>query len=104
MKSLYFLLALAVVVGLTGCEKISKPYIITVDRQDQKVAGNMGYLKGTPPPGEDKTGRKRELIAVDMDLVEIKGKPTKETVIVTKQGNKAIFAPFTDSADDKNIK
>lgn len=104
MKSLYFLLALAVVIGLTGCEKISKPYIMTVDRTDQQVAGNRGYMEGTPPEAENKIGRKRELIAIDMDLVEIKGKPTKETVIVTKQGNKAIFAPFTNSADEKNIK
>jgi len=104
MKSLYLVLALAVAIGLTGCEKISKPYVMTVDRTDQKVAGNRGYMKGTPPSAEDKTGRKRELIAVDMDLVSIQGKPTKETVIVTKQGNKAIFPSSSESVDEKNIK
>ena len=30
--------------------------------------GNRGYIKGTPPPPEDKTGRKRPFIAVDVDL------------------------------------
>jgi hypothetical protein len=79
------MLALCVAVGLFGCEKISKPYIMTVDRVDQKVEGNRGYLKGTPPPEKERTNRTRPLIAVDMDLIEIKGRPTQATTIVTKQ-------------------
>ena len=37
MKRWHLILALAVAIGLVGCEKISKPYIMTVDRVDQKV-------------------------------------------------------------------
>jgi hypothetical protein len=85
------LISVAVIaVALFGCERISKPYIMTVDRVDQKVQGNRGYLKGTPPPLKERTNLTRPLIAVDMDLVEIKGKPAQETTIVTKnQANPA---------------
>ncbi len=104
MKAGYFVLALCVSIGLVGCESISKPYITSVDRVDQKVEGNRGFLKGTPPPAEDRTGAKRELITVDMDLVSLQGKPSQQTVVVTKTGKKAIFPPASESDDDKNIK
>ena len=104
MKGWYFIVALCVAIGLTGCERISKPYIMTVDRVDQKVEGNRGYLKGTPPPAQERANLKRPLIAVDMDLVEIKGKPAPETVIVTKQGNKPIFPKASENAEEQNIK
>lgn len=74
-------MALVLVIGLIGCN-VSKPYITTTDRTDQQISGNRGYLKGTPPPAEDRTGIKREFIAVDIDLPEIKGKATRETKIV----------------------
>ena len=104
MKFLSLALIVCVALVAAGCEKISKPYIMTVDRTDQKVDGNRGYLKGTPPPAGDNSGRKRSLIAVDMDLVDIKGKPAKDTMIVTKEGNKAIFPSASENSDDKNIK
>ena len=104
MKLRCLALIVCAAVALVGCEKISKPYIMTVDRTDQKVEGNRGYLKGTPPPPEDNTGRKRSFIAVDMDLIDIKGKPAKDTVIVTKEGEKAIFPRSSESTEDKNIK
>ena len=50
MKFKYLSLLICAAMALVGCEKISKPYIMTVDRVDQKVDGNRGYLKGTPPP------------------------------------------------------
>ena len=77
---------------------------MTVDRVDQKVDGNRGYLKGTPPPEKERTNLKRPLIAVDMDLVDIKGKPAQDTVIVTKEGKKAIFPSASETAEDKNTK
>ena len=104
MKLGYLALIVCSAVALVGCEKISKPYIMTVDRVDQKVDGNRGYLKGTPPPEQERTNLKRPLIAVDMDLIDIKGKPAKDTVIVTKCGEKAIFPPVPGSDEDKNIK
>ena len=104
MKRWHLILALAVAIGLVGCEKISKPYIMTVDRVDQKVEGNRGYLKGTPPPEQERTSLKRPLIAVDMDFVEIKGKPAQDTAIVTKQGNKPIFPKASENAEEQNIK
>ena len=103
MKLLYLTVIVCAVVAIVGCEKISKPYIMTVDRVDQKVEGNRGYLKGTPPP-EQARDPKRPLIAVDMDLIDIKGKPAKHTVIVTKDGEKEIFPSACESAEDKNIK
>ena len=90
--------------ALVGCERISKPYIMTVDRVDQKVEGNRGYLQGTPPPQERNSNPKRQLIAVDMDLVTIKGCPTQKTVLMTKEGPKEIFPTPCESDEDKNIK
>ena len=104
MKARYLALVLCIAIGLIGCEKISKPYIMTVDRTDQKVVGNRGYVKGTPPPAEERIGLKRPLIAVDMDLVEIKGKPAQDTVIITKEGKKPIFPSASESAEEQNIK
>ena len=103
MKFRYLAVIVCAAMALVGCEKISKPYIMTVDRADQKVEGNRGYLKGTPPPAVDHTGSKRSLIAVDMDLIDIKGKPAKDTVLITKEGSKAIF-PSSADVEDKNIK
>lgn len=67
----------AVVVGicliicLVGCEGISKPYVMKMDRVDQKLdEGNKGYLKGTPPPPKSRGDLKRPFIAVDIDLVD----------------------------------
>ena len=104
MKLRHFALFVCAAVALVGCEKISKPYIMTVDRVDQKVEGNRGYLKGTPPPAQERTNLKRPLIAVDMDLIDIKGKPASDTVLVTKEGKKEIFPSSAESSDDKNIK
>ncbi len=84
MRVLVLVLAVCFAAGLLGCESISKPYIMTVDRVDQKVEGNRGYLVGTPPPAEERDNLKRPLIAVDMDLVSIQGKATQPTRIVTK--------------------
>jgi len=81
------MLIIVAAVALVGCEKISKPYIMTTDRVDQKVDGNRGYLKGTPPPAKERTNLTRPLIAVDMDLVSIQGKATQPTTIVA--GKKA---------------
>ena len=68
MKRLFMaVLVMAFLSGLTGC--ISKPYVMTMDRVDQKIdVGNRGYLKGTPPPPEDRGDLKRSFIAVDIDL------------------------------------
>ncbi len=73
MKSIYLALSVCVVMALAGCAnfgetKVTMPYVMQTERLDQKIEGNRGYLKGTPPPAEDKTGRKRPFIAVDVDL------------------------------------
>jgi hypothetical protein len=58
-----------IALGLAGCCGVSAPYIMQTDRVDQDVAsGNKGYLKGTPPPSDDRSNLKRPLIAVDIDL------------------------------------
>ena len=82
MKVTYLALIVCIAVALVGCEKISKPYIMTVDRVDQMVdSGNKGYLQGTPPPAGERSNLKRPLIAVDMDLVTIKGSKSQEDEI-----------------------
>ncbi len=64
------LMVVAIATTLTACERVSNPYVMKMDRQDQDLRfGNKGYLKGTPPPGQDRTGIKREFIALDIDLI-----------------------------------
>lgn len=61
-----------IVLGLVGCESMSTPYVMKMDRIDQKMdTGNRGYLKGTPPPVKDRGDLKRPFIAIDIDLVEM---------------------------------
>jgi len=76
MKTFYFaVLCAALITALAGCQGISAPYVMKMDRTDQNVKeGNRGYLKGTPPPADDRSGLKREFIAVDIDLPEEGGK------------------------------
>jgi len=67
------LIAVVIVVAMVfaGCERVSMPYVMKTERIDQKMdTGNRGYLKGSPPPAKDRTGLKRPLIAVDIDLIE----------------------------------
>jgi hypothetical protein len=53
-----------------------------VPRGDQKMdSGNRGYLKGTPPPAEDRTGLKRPFLAVDVDVPSM---PVNEGSITQK--------------------
>lgn len=88
MRTLYILFVIAcVAIALTGCSNVSRPYVMQTDRVDQKMeAGNRGYLKGTPPPAEDRSGLKRSLIAVDIDLIESnKGKIMLEEVTVKEE-------------------
>ncbi len=64
----------AVAISAAGCGNVSKPYIMKIDRIDQKLeGGNRGYLEGTPPPVGDRGDLKRPWIAVDVDLPESSG-------------------------------
>ena len=65
------ILSVFLVLALTGCERVSMPYVMKMDRTDQNLrVGNRGYLKGTPPPPKDRGDLKRPFIAVDVDLIE----------------------------------
>ena len=70
----YLFLSLAAISLLTfaaGCEKISAPYVMKMDRVDQTVSdGNRGYLEGTPPHADDRANLKRPFIAIDVDMIE----------------------------------
>lgn len=74
MRLFYVVITIAcIVMTLTACERVSMPYVMKIDRVDQEMRiGNRGYLKGTPPPAEDRSSLKREFIAVDIDLVDAK--------------------------------
>jgi len=86
MRIVFAVLVSAVlVIGIIGCN-VSKPYIIKTDRVDQELAGNRGYLAGTPPPAENRAALKRSLIAVDIDLPQVKGKATEQTKLVNMPG------------------
>jgi len=81
--------ALFIAMVLVGCETVSKPYVMKVDREDQKLdMGNRGYLKGVPPPARERGELKRPLIAVDIDLVQVQGKKTQSTEMVQGSGAK----------------
>jgi len=70
MRLLSLVVAAASILALTGCERISMPYVMKTDRVDQDLkVGNRGYLKGTPPPAPDRSGLKRPWLAVDVDLI-----------------------------------
>lgn len=74
MKVVYAIISGAcVLVALIGCESISRPYVMKMDRVDQDMEiGNRGYLQGTPPPPRDRGELKRPFIAIDIDLLETK--------------------------------
>jgi hypothetical protein len=95
------------VAAMAGCAnsgyKVSRPYIGKMERVDQEVAGNRGYLKGTPPPVGERSST-RQLFAIDVDLPDrvsekpvdtFVGKPgttkTAEPGDVTPATNRAIF-------------
>ena len=84
----------AVAIAAAGCGNVSKPYVMTTDRVDQKLeAGNRGYLEGTPPPVGDRGDLKRPWIAVDVDLPEssdgssapVQEKAVQEKVVEVKR-------------------
>ncbi len=78
----FTVLSILVLVALAGCQ-MSKPYVMEMDRVDQKMEGNRGYLKGTPPPAEDRSNLKRPFIAVDIDLPSTA--PEKEATMVREE-------------------
>lgn len=70
--ALIVVVSICLLVTLTGCERVSAPYIMKMDRHDQNLAvGNRGYLRGTPPPQKERGDLKREFIAIDIDLVRV---------------------------------
>ncbi len=90
-----FIICVSAAVTLAGCG-VRSIHPQKFDRVDQKIVGNRGYLKGTPPPAEDRTGLKRELMAVDVDLgVEESG----VSKVVEKMAR-----PAKAAAEEENIK
>ena len=77
MKNVVFsVCGIIAALALTGCG-VRSIHRQEFERADQKISGNRGYLKGTPPPAEDRTGLKRELMAIDIDLGLEEGKASK---------------------------
>lgn len=71
---------------LAGCSGV-RIYEIKKDRVDQRVEGNRGYIKGTPPPAPIKGGvPKRTLIGIDMEVPILPGeegyKPTSGDTVI----------------------
>lgn len=103
MRLLSLALVAMIAIGLVGCN-VSKPYIMKVDRTDQKVEGNRGYLKGTPPPEAPRTNLQRELIAVDIDLPKIEGKPAAQSKLTPATGKLESVNKVFEDDDDKDVK
>lgn len=107
-------LAICVAIGMVGCANVSKPYVMQMERHDQVVDGNRGYLKGTPPPAEDLTGRKRPFLAIDVDLPPASGEgnvstSTERTVVkarkeVTTVKGTPVSIKETITVTEENIK
>ena len=58
---------------LAGCSDV-KTYIIQVDRVDQEMQGNRGYLLGTPPAvTAKKKFDKRTLLGIDIEIPLLPG-------------------------------
>lgn len=61
-------------ISLAGCSSVSSPYIIEIDRVDQEIEGNRGYLSGTPPAElPKKKFLKRTLIGIDVEIPILPG-------------------------------
>lgn len=90
------ILCLVLSVVLSGC--IVRAYKQVREREDQVVAGNRGYLQGTPPPGETKAPKTRETFVVEVELkspVQLElGKPKEIKPVEPKfsEGNKGYLA------------
>lgn len=73
-------LSIFLVLVLAGCaaqreETSVKFYTFEVERVDQDLTGNRGYIMGTPPPAEDLEGRTRTFIGVDVELPSLGSEP-----------------------------
>ena len=62
---LFCLCTVFVIAGMTGCVKRTK--IVTKPREDQTLAGNRGYLAGTPPPAQ-RTGGTRTYYETEVEV------------------------------------
>jgi len=62
------MLLMVLVSFLSSCT-VSPVYVMEQDRVDQEMKkGNRGYIKGNPPPAPDRTGMKRNFIAIDIEF------------------------------------
>ena len=90
-------LSIFIISLLTGCE-MSKPYVMTTERVDQKMEiGNRGYLKGTPPPPKYRGDLKRPFIAVDINLPEV-GESEGPAVEAKEAAAKKVTPPASEKA------
>lgn len=60
---------------IVGCGASVRTYTFEVERPDQEMSGNRGYLRGELPPAERTEKPKRTIVGVDIEL------PTREEFI-----------------------
>lgn len=77
MKNLLLLFSAAFLLLIfTGCGANVRTYTLEIDRSDQNLEGNRGYIHGTPPSVKRSgTQKKRTIVGVDIEL------PTREEFI-----------------------
>jgi LysM repeat protein len=73
------LLGLALIIFLGGCMRAT---MVSHERVDQKLEGNMGFVSGTPPPAEMAEVKESKVLEIEVDfppIVEEKKEPEPET-------------------------
>lgn len=67
-KSWQGLVALGVVVGMSGCARV-QTRVVELPRVDQEVAGNQGYMQGTGTPAQPPRKATRQVLMTDIELM-----------------------------------
>jgi nucleoid-associated protein YgaU len=93
--------------AVSGC--IVRTYKQVREREDQAIAGNRGYLQGTPPPAEKASPKTRETVVVEVELKSpIKfevGKPKEIKPVEDKTipGNKGYISGGPGAATEETL-
>ena len=68
MKPLVLILTTTFLLYIAGCGANVRTYTFKVDRPDQELVGNMGYISGETPQVESVRKSKRTIVGIDIEL------------------------------------
>lgn len=75
MKKLLFILLIMNLLVISGCGATVQTYTFEVERTDQEIAGNRGYISGEASEEVEERKATRTWVGVDVEL------PTREEFI-----------------------